>query len=130
MSEFDETNARWIPVEGGAWVPAANGTPDSGPSWPPPPTVSAGLEEGPASAAPPVPPAGGWRETGASGPAPPPPGPPSPRRRRPPLTAMLTAALVGVAGVAGLGLGHVVWPTKPTVNAVAQGSATAPNNFG
>jgi S1-C subfamily serine protease len=129
MSEFDETNAGWIPVEGGAWVPAANGTPNSAPSWPPPPTVSAGLEEGAAGAAPPVPPAGGWREPGVSGPAQPPPEPPSPRRRRP-LTAMFTAALVGVAGVAGLGLGHVVWPTKATVNAAAQGSATAPNNFG
>ena len=43
---------------------------------------------------------------------------------------MLTAALVGVAGVAGLGLGHVVWPTKATVNAAAQGSTTAPNSLG
>ena len=43
---------------------------------------------------------------------------------------MLTAALVGVAGVAGLGLGHVVWPTTATANAAAQGSTTAPNSLG
>ncbi len=129
MSEFDETNARWVPVEGGAWVPAANETPEGGPTWPPPAAASAASETGAvgAGAPPPVPPAGGWWETGASGPPQPHAAASSPRRRR---SAMFTAALVALAGVAGLGLGHVVWPTKATVNAAAQGSTTAPNRVG
>jgi hypothetical protein len=117
MSDFDETNAGRVPVEGGARVPADNETLDGAPGWPPAAAASAGSEAGAVGARGtlPLPPAGDWWQTGPTGTAHPPP--PSPPRRRRPLPAMLTAALVGVTGVAGLGLGHVVWPTTATVNA-------------
>jgi hypothetical protein len=48
MSEFDETHAGRVPVEGGgAWAPAANETPDDGPSWPALPAARAGSETQP-----------------------------------------------------------------------------------
>jgi S1-C subfamily serine protease len=127
MSDFDEGQARWVPLEGsGAWVPAASGeTGTPQPVWPAPATAG-WSHSGPVSP-PPPPPGGWWTAPPASSAGPPPSGPP---RRRRALPLVLTAALVGVAAVAGLGIGHEAWPTSASVKASAQGSATAPSSSG
>ena len=124
MSEFDEQPAGWVPlVGGGAWVPAGAGDPTP-PSSPP----GGGWWSPEASdPTPPNPPGGGWWNPGAASPASPPPPPPSPRRRRRAVPVVLTAAVVGLAGVIGLGIGHEAWPTTTTVSPAAQGSTTSPN---
>ena len=127
MSDFDGGQARWVPLEGsGAWVPAASsetGTPQ--PVWPAPATAGWGHRD---PVSPPPPPPGGWWTATSSPSAGPPPSRPPRRRRALPL--VLTAALVGVAAVAGLGIGHEAWPTAASVKASAQGSATAPSSSG
>ena len=147
MSEFEERPAGWVPLEGGgAWVPAGgNETGGGSPVWPQPATANWGPS---ASAVPPplpppyppvAPPAGGAGGPGGPpgpggfwvpgpGPSPTPPAP-APKRRRT-LPVVLATALVGIAGVAGLGIGHSVWQTRTVVNASAQGSTTSPNSSG
>ncbi len=140
MSEFEERPAGWVPLEGGgAWVPAGSSeTSGGGPVWAQPAITGWGPS---ATASPPPPPpyppasppAGGSGGPGGfwvpgPGPSSPPPAP-SPKHRRA-LPVVLATALVGIAGVAGLGIGHSVWPTRTVVNASAQGSTTSPNSSG
>ncbi len=133
MSEFDEQPAGWVPLEGsGAWVPAGASDPAGRPPvWPPPATATWGQNPQTSTSTPPPPPApppaGGWWIPGGGEPSQP---TPTPRRRRRALPAALAAGLVAVAAVAGLGIGHEIWPAGSAVNASAQGSTTSPNNSG
>src|SRR3974390_1919208 len=120
MTESNEPQSGWVPLEGtGVWVPGAGPSPSQGPpGWPVPAAPG-----GPAAVLPrPAPGAGDFGSFGPP-PPPPPPGwwgsvpsagdpPPLPKRRRRAVQAAVAAGALGLAAVAGVGLGHAIWPER------------------
>jgi S1-C subfamily serine protease len=92
-----------------------------GPAWLPPGPSAAAGGHGSFTPPPPPPPPGWWNSP------PPPAGAPlPPSRPRRAAQAAVVAGVVGLAAVAGLGIGHVVWPER----VVAAGSAQANTGSG
>jgi S1-C subfamily serine protease len=65
--------------------------------------------------------------TGSWNPGPVPPQAPAPRRRGRGLPTLLTAAVVAVGGLAGVALGHDIWPSTTTIGTAASGHTGTAN---
>jgi S1-C subfamily serine protease len=117
----DEHDGYEVPASPGGWPlptgqtpPPAAGPPAVwGTGWPPPP----GALPDPGALGP-----GGsaWLPPGAPA--------PSPRRRRRGLLAASGALAVAVAAVAGVTVGHVVWPSSASASSTGRGVVVTPGN--